>query len=221
MEVRITKLRVAMAALFVLAGVGLGSLLSPLVGSAVATVGTVANISDRSSSAYFAKVDPSGALKTTAIVSGKVAPALPSQPFSVLRGIGLGSGTNALGPTTATVALTDVTFSNYFGNQARFLRLDQYSAPAPNTSCSLPRSRTLATYGVGSGQSVIASFETPIVLGPLASGDAWCLHAIMARPSGDPNNYVDQLTLGGYVLAGTFTPTAAQPAKLRAVMRNR
>ena len=41
MEVRITKLRVAMAALFVLAGVGLASLLSPLVGTALANVGQV------------------------------------------------------------------------------------------------------------------------------------------------------------------------------------
>jgi hypothetical protein len=39
MHVRITKLRVAMAALFVLAGIGLGNLLSPLVGTALATVG--------------------------------------------------------------------------------------------------------------------------------------------------------------------------------------
>ena len=41
MEVRfkLTKYRVAMAALFVLAGVGLGNLLSPLVGNALATVG--------------------------------------------------------------------------------------------------------------------------------------------------------------------------------------
>ena len=37
MEVRVTKLRVAMAALFVLAGVGLASLLSPLVGTALET----------------------------------------------------------------------------------------------------------------------------------------------------------------------------------------
>ena len=57
MEVRITKLRVAMAALFVLAGVGLASLLSPLVGTALATVGQVVNISDHSGSAFFAKVD--------------------------------------------------------------------------------------------------------------------------------------------------------------------
>ena len=60
MEVRITKLRVAIAALFVLAGVGLVSLLSPLVSTALATVGQTVNISDRSGSAYFAKVDSPG-----------------------------------------------------------------------------------------------------------------------------------------------------------------
>src|SRR4029079_14513189 len=64
MEVRfkLTRYRVAMAALFVLAGVGLGNLLSPLVGSALATVGTVSNISDHSASAYFAKVSSDGKL---------------------------------------------------------------------------------------------------------------------------------------------------------------
>src|SRR5215471_2515325 len=64
MEVRfkITKYRVAMAALFVLAGVGLGNLLSPLVGNALATVGTTTNISDHSASAFFAKVDSAGRL---------------------------------------------------------------------------------------------------------------------------------------------------------------
>jgi hypothetical protein len=64
MEVRITKVRVAMAALFVLAGVGLASLLSPLVGSALATVGQVVNISDHSGSAFFAKVDSTGLSET-------------------------------------------------------------------------------------------------------------------------------------------------------------
>src|SRR5262245_60539242 len=64
MEIRfsITKYRVAMAALFVLAGVGLGNLLSPLVGSALATVGNTVNISDHSASAFFAKVDSAGKL---------------------------------------------------------------------------------------------------------------------------------------------------------------
>ena len=56
MQIRITKTRAAMAALFVLAGVGLASLLSPLVGTALATAGQIVNISDHSGSAFFAKV---------------------------------------------------------------------------------------------------------------------------------------------------------------------
>ena len=94
MEVRfkLTKYRVAMAALFVLAGVGLGSLLSPLVGTALATVGQIVNISDHSASAFFAKVTSAGELKTNGVVSGKVAPALPPQPFSVSRKLNISTG---------------------------------------------------------------------------------------------------------------------------------
>ena len=53
MQIRITKTSAAIAALFVLAGVGLGSLLSPLVGTALATAGQIVNISDRSSVGEF------------------------------------------------------------------------------------------------------------------------------------------------------------------------
>ena len=76
MRIGITKSRAAVAALFVLAGVGLGSLLSPLVGSALATVGQTVNISDHSASAFFAKVSSDGKLAvgtnsvTTIIVAG-------------------------------------------------------------------------------------------------------------------------------------------------------
>jgi hypothetical protein len=222
MEVRITKTRAAMAALFVLAGIGLGSLLSPLVGSALANVGQVVNISDHSASAYFAKVDSSGALKTTAVVSGRVAPALPPQPFYVARFVDVGASfVPALGPTTATVALTDLKLGNDFRNQGRRLALFEYSAPAPNTSCTNPRLRFLGYYDVGSAQTLDVSFQTPPVLKPLAGGDAWCLTVNLTAPAGDPN-YFDSLALGGYVLAGTFTPPAAPPsAKLRAVMRRR
>src|SRR6187551_2829664 len=120
MEVRfqLTKYRVALAALFVLAGVGLGNLLSPLVGSALATVGQTVNISDHSSSALFAKVTSAGELKTNAVVSGKVAPALPPQPFAVVRSVNASTFAPVMEPTTATVALTDVTFANSFGNGA-------------------------------------------------------------------------------------------------------
>src|SRR4029079_18620093 len=123
MEVRfkLTKYRVAMAALLVLAGVGLGNRLRPHVGSAVATVGETVNISDHSASAYFAKVTSAGELKTNGVVSGKVAPALPPPPFTVVRTVDTSNISTFLGPTTATVALTEVTFANYFGNGARRL----------------------------------------------------------------------------------------------------
>src|SRR5262245_42503569 len=220
MEVRITRMRVAIAALFVLAGVGLGSLLSPLVGSALATVGQTVNISDHSSSAFFAKVTSAGELKTNAVVSGKVAPALPPQPFSVDRGVVASNSSPALGPTTATVALTDVTFANDFSNGKRRLVLFQASAAAPNTGCSSPRTRIVADYAAPSAETVVQDFATPIVLKPLASGDAWCLRAVMAAPAGEVD-FPSLVTLGGYVLSGTFTPPTAPPPGKAGVMPRR
>ena len=220
MQIRITKSRAAAAALFVLAGVGLGSLLSPLVGSALATVGQIVNISDRSGSAFFAKVTSAGELKTNGVVSGKVAPALPPQPFSVSRGVNHGSTTTLLGPTTATVALTDLTFPNWRGNQARELLLNHHSGTAPNIGCTDTRSRLVAVYDAGSAQTVVQDFVTPIVLKPLASGDAWCLVAILDAPPGDTDN-TDFVTVGGYVLSGTFTPPTAPPPGKAGLMPRR
>jgi hypothetical protein len=205
MEVRITKLRVALAALFVLAGVGLASLLSPLVGTALATVGQTVNISDHSASAYFAKVTSAGELKTNGVVSGKVAPALPPQPFSAVTGFFYGSQKILLGPTTATVALTDVTFSNHFQNQGRRVSLYEWSAAAPNAGCGLSHLHLVGVYNAASGQTAAQDFTTPVVVKPLASGEAWCLVADLEFPSGDTNSAV-YMMLGGYVLSGTFTP---------------
>ena len=116
MEVRITKLRVAMAAPFVLAGVGLASVLSPLVSTALATVGQTVNISDHSASAYFAKVTSAGELKTNGVVSGKVALRCRRSRSVCSRGPLEANIQPVLGPTTATVALTDVTLATFYGN---------------------------------------------------------------------------------------------------------
>jgi hypothetical protein len=218
MQVHITKARLAAAGFFVLAGVGLGSLLSPLVGDALATVGQVVNISDHSSSAYFAKVTSAGELKTNGIVSGKVAPALPPQPFSVEREFSVANPTYLLGPTSATVALTDVTFTNYFAAQGRDLRLQELSGPAPNTNCTnFDHTPTLGRFDAEGGQTIHVSFQTPIVLKPLAAGEVWCLYAAMGGPSGDPD-YVDGLTVGGYVVSGNFTPPLNVPTKVGKIM---
>ncbi len=211
MRVRITRMRLAAAGLLVLAGIGLSSLLSPLIGTALATVGQTVNISDASSSAFFAKVTSAGELKTNGVVSGKVAPALPPQPFNVVRTIKVSSGAVfVLGPTTATVALTDVTFANFFANGARELLLIQDSASAPNAGCMKTRTHLVGFYDAASAQTVVQDLATPVVLKPLASGDAWCLTASLSAPAGEVDN-VAYLTLGGYVVSGTFTPPNAPP----------
>ena len=116
MEVRITKLRIAMAALFVLAGVGLGSLLSPLVGTALATVGTVSNISDHSSSAYFAKVssdgklavgDGAGPLDVTGTVTDR--PAAPASPWRASATFDISDW--IAGPSASPINVTSLSIS--------------------------------------------------------------------------------------------------------------
>src|SRR6187549_2641240 len=118
MEVRfkLTKYRVAMAALLVLAGVGLGNLLSPLVGSALATVGSTTNVSDNSASAYFAKVssdgklavgDGAGPLSVDGTVSGR--PAAPSSPWRTSEEFDLNPGL-LLSPGRARLRSTSPAF---------------------------------------------------------------------------------------------------------------
>ena len=118
MEVRfkLTKYRVAMAALFVLAGVGLGSLLSPLVGNALATVGSTSNISDHSASAYFAKVDSSGSVEDDSSSNrGRSSPAAPASPWSA--NIDLGGapppGVPLAGPSSTPINVTSLTISTF------------------------------------------------------------------------------------------------------------
>jgi len=212
MDIRITKIRAALAALFVLAGVGLASILSPLVGSALATVGQTVNLSDHSASAFFAKVDSSGALKTTAAVTGRVAPTLPPQPFYTSRSVHAADGAVAvLGPATATVALTDLGIANdFFNTGARFVSFLEASAPAPNSSCTEVHTRDLGFYDVQSSDSIHANYETPIVLKPLASGEAWCLLVSVSEPAGDTDQVVG-VSVGGYVVSGTFAPPSSGP----------
>ena len=119
MEVCITKTRVALAALFVLAGVGLASLLSPLVESALANVGQVVNISDHSTSAFFAKVDSTGKLavgdgagplSVDGTVTGRSA--APASPwFSRALNIANTSGVFLAGPSASPINVTSLSIS--------------------------------------------------------------------------------------------------------------
>jgi hypothetical protein len=116
MQIRITKSRAAMAALFVLAGVGLGNLLSPLVGSALANVGQVVNISDHSGSAFFAKVDSAGKLAVGdgagplsvdgTVVSRAAAPASPWH-----ASVNIQDTAFIAGPSAAPINITSLSIS--------------------------------------------------------------------------------------------------------------
>jgi hypothetical protein len=120
MEIRLTKHRVALAAIFVLAGVGLASLLSPLVGTALATAGQIVNISDRSGSPNFAKVDAGGKLAVgdgggSLTVDGKVADANLATAYRATVGVNSGNcSAVATAPAGKAIVLTSIDINAYF-----------------------------------------------------------------------------------------------------------
>jgi hypothetical protein len=179
MQIRITKSRAALAALFVLAGVGLGNLLSPLVGSALATVGSVTNISDHSSSAYFAKVssdgklavgDGSGPLSVDGTVSTRPSP--PTSPWSASADINNG-GTFLAGPSAAPINVTSLSLStNAPSGSGLIVRLDAYYVASSATSCAAPTfdQEPWLVYDIGDGVTPVSfTFPTPLQYKPPAN----------------------------------------------------
>jgi hypothetical protein len=144
MDIRITKSRAAMAALLLLAGVGLGSLLSPLIGDALATVGQVVNISDHSSSAYFAKVDSAGKLAVgdgngPLSVDGTVAsrPAAPGSPWHATVNLAGGGPVLIAGPTASPINVTSLSISTDAPTgQGLYADLVALHVPSSATSCN-------------------------------------------------------------------------------------
>jgi hypothetical protein len=191
MEVRITKLRVGMAALFVLAGVGLGSLLSPLIGNALATVGTVSNISDHSAAAYFAKVSSDGKLAVgdgagPLSVDGTltVRPAAPASPWRAYVTILGSTGKFIAGPSAVPINVTHVsaslTSSDGFG-----IDLMGYRVPSSATTCD-GATFDAALWGIDdqvNGRAPLTplsfTFPTPLQYKPPANTKA-CLWAYTA-----------------------------------------
>jgi hypothetical protein len=143
MAIRITRLRLAAAGLFVLAGVGIGSLLSPLIDTALATVGQTVNISDHSSSAFFAKVssdgklavgDGAGPLSVDGTVSAR--PVAPSSPLRSVGSIG-GSGAFIAGPSASPINITSLSIStNAATGSGIVLTLVGEHVPNSATTCA-------------------------------------------------------------------------------------
>ena len=185
MQIRITKTRAAIAALFVLAGVGLGSLLSPLVGTALATAGQIVNISDRSGSAYFAKVssdgklavgDGAGPLSVDGTVAGRPAP--PALPWRASLDIQGAQEKVIAGPSLAPINVTSLSFStDAASGSGNYTVLYGKHVPSSATSCAG------ATFGaslwfvrdLGDGITPVSfTFPTPLQWKPPANRKA-CL----------------------------------------------
>ena len=183
MEVRITKTRVAMAALFVLAGVGLGSLLSPLVGTALATAGQVVNISDRSGSAFFAKVssdgklavgDGAGPLSVDGTVSSR--PAAPASPW-VSAGSSTGFRPDHRRAEPSPINLTSLSISTEASTGATLRFAHRYYVPSNATSCNGASFDVVIWQPLDTGDGVTPvsfTFPTPLQYKPPANTKA-CL----------------------------------------------
>jgi hypothetical protein len=190
MEVRfkLTKYRAAIAALFVLAGVGLGNLLSPLVGSALATVGTVSNISDHSASAYFAKVSSDGKLAVgdgagPLSVDGTVAsrPSAPASPWHANVEIDTNPGLLA-GPSATPINLTSLSISTS-DPASTGVSIYAYSVASSATSCSTTtfEEQPWSVITIGDGVNSF-TFPTPLQYKPPANKKA-CVYAVATSNS--------------------------------------
>jgi len=194
---RATKQRIALAGLLVLAGAGLASLLSPLIGTALATVGQVVNISDHSASANFAKVTAAGELRTNAVVSGKVATAAPPSPWraSVVVSGTPDPGVLIAGPSASPINVTSLTASTAapsgFGPQ---VGLVARHVPASATNCNGAAFDATVWHSLNAGgptTPLSVSFPTPLQYKPPANTKA-CLFALAT------SSYTTEVSASGF-----------------------
>ena len=187
MQIRITKSRAATAALFVLAGIGLGNLLSPLVGNALATVGSVTNISDHSSSTFFAKVDSAGRLSVGdgsgplsvdgTVMARSAAPAYPWRASEDIQN----QRVLIAGPSTAPINVTSLSVStDASSGQGLSVALYLYYVPSTATSCTTTSFGGTLWHIRDAGDTVTPAsftFPTPLQAGPPVNMKA-CLYAM-------------------------------------------
>jgi hypothetical protein len=180
MQIRITKSRAALAALFVLAGVGLSSLLSPLVGTALATAGQIVNVSDRSGSAYFAKVSSDGKLAVgdgagPLSVDGTVTdrPGAPALPWSKRMDIQQASKVPIAGPSSVPINLTSLSFSTVAStgnNLGVFLYGAHVASSATSCSGAIVDAVLWGIGDLGDGATPVSfTFSTPLQWKPPAN----------------------------------------------------
>jgi hypothetical protein len=181
-----------------------------LGGSALAATGQIVNLADPTTAANVAKVDSTGALKTTgaATVNGYVGQTIPKTPFFGHSYLSASASNTLIGANKATVALTRMDLENYFDQtNGAVVDIRLYEQGGDTTTCN-GSSRAVGTYEVPAGQTVSVAMESPIVLKPLTTGDVWCLLGSVGIQGGPGSYFLPEASFSGYVAAGTLPPGA-------------
>ena len=184
---------------------GIVALFVALGGTAAATTSTLVNIADPVSPTHKARVDATGALRTSE--------PLPARTFLGHAYLSKSATNTLIGANHATVALTRLDLANYFDQTNRAtvdVRLFEQSGDT--TVCNgSSGSKSVGTYEVPAGQTVSIAMQSPIVLKPLVTNDVWCLLASVAVQGGPGSYFLPEASYNGYVAVGAL-PDGAIPA---------
>ena len=197
--------------------VALLALVAATSGTAVAVTVSRTSLVDAKHPSRSAKVDSTGALKVTAPATVSTRPLPPGKPFDVKAAVSNfykngSSYLQVLAPTSSTLALSRVMYTNVITNASAWEIFVYYETVAPGGTCQAFSSahRLVEHVNVPARESVVSPFPTPVVLSPLAGGSQWCLMAgggpTQNTASSSDGSTVD-LALTGYVVSGT-APTA-------------
>ena len=210
-------------------------------GTAVAVTATVVKIADPAHPSHVARVDSAGRLTTI----GKIADAASSSHIARVDGagrlttIGAAATINAVGfgfagpfpgavilvttATTASLALTSLTYDNGYNRQAanNDYEVTLVKVTVGASGSCLGMDRSIVEYRHDSvpagGPSVSQTFPAPLVFKATA-GKRYCIGAQVAYADAvDPtSSFGVYVTIGAFVSGGTYSGvgTAARPATL-------
>ena len=173
-----------------------------LTGTAYAATATVVSIGDSTTPANTAKVSAAGALSTAVSGSVSAVPVPPKSPFflNVFNTIN-GDRTTQIPSTTATLAITHISFANEADGPA-FIDLNEFDETGSTCDDTAGTAiRFVGRWELEGDKTLEVTFPTPLVLKPLAAGHHWCVATVQAGAQGAIATHYD-----GYVSAGSFNP---------------
>jgi hypothetical protein len=183
-------------------------------GTAMAATGTVVNIADGTTATNLAKVDATGALRTST-AGTTVVRATPSPSFDAYKNVPNFNGSatrTTMFQSAGTLALTRINYSPPAGGTGVWEVYVRYAPIPAGGTCDAfnSGSRQIARATVPASSSYSDTFPSPLVLKPAASGQQWCLVASAGVSGSSGSVGVD---VSGIVVSGAapVTPSRRQP----------